>query len=85
MKNLKDVESQKTNPENGGVNGKELRVYYAGDTAIRKRTTLEKWLIVLCILLFITCAVFIAIAITREQSKYRILHCSFFIIIFISL
>lgn len=51
--------------------GKELTVYYTGDSGPRRRTTLEKYLIVLCILLFIACLAFIVIAFTRDVKKGR--------------
>ena len=64
---LKDNEKQ--NDIRDPERAKEVTVYYSGDTGPRRRTSLEKYLIVLCILLFLACLAFIVIAFTRNIKK----------------
>ena len=52
--------------------GKELRVYYTGDSNFRKRTKLEKYLIALCIFLLLATATFMVLVIVRESKKGKV-------------
>ncbi len=51
-----------------GKDARELRVYYTGDSRFRRRTKLEKYLMVLCLLLFVACVAFLIIALTRDSK-----------------
>lgn len=68
--------NEKQNDIREPENGKELTVYYSGETGARRRTSLEKYLIILCILLFLACLAFIVIAFTRGTKKGK---CRFFL------
>ncbi len=46
---------------------RELRVYYSGD--LKRRTKLEKYLMLLCAVLFVAAVVFLIIALTRESRS----------------
>ena len=54
--------------EGGGRNKKELRIYYTGESHFKKRTKLEKYLMVLCLILFVASVAFLIIALTRDSK-----------------
>ena len=48
---------------------RELKVFYKGESVLpRKRTTLEKYLIALSVLLFLACLVFIVVLAMKESA-----------------
>ena len=66
--------SAPTNAENSkDVNTnmkRELRVLYKGESVLpRKRTALEKYLIALCVLLFLACLVFIVVLAIKDSTS----------------
>ena len=52
----------------GGKGSKELRIYYKGETHFKRRTKLEKYLIILCLILFIASVALFIIALTRDSK-----------------
>ena len=54
--------------EGGGKNQKELRIYYTGESHFKRRTKLEKYLMVLCLILFVASVAFLIIALTRDSK-----------------
>ncbi len=52
---------------------KEVRVYYSGESSgrLKRRTKLEKYLLVLCFLLFVASVAFLIIALTRDSKGER--------------
>ena len=52
----------------GGKNQRELRIYYTGESHFKRRTKLEKYLMVSCLILFVALVAFLIIALTRDSK-----------------
>ena len=52
----------------GGKDPKELRIYYRGESHFKRRTKLEKYLMVLCLILFVASVAFLIVAFTRDSK-----------------